>query len=219
MKFGVVVFPGSNCDKDMIYVLETLYKQEVVSLWHKETDLQNCDFSNVYPVHSLKYRSNDSIEDSNHEFPLSLVIRIPISNADNIESILEQCSNTTSKKIEVWMSGNDKMISQISRIRRLSPLILLQYMSHSQVPTLEDSKPLLLMHKKTESTKSIVSIFVSASSLSLCEGILEEISDIKKEVDNIKYRKHKLSLKCMSNVTPKVYNNKFRGWGLTYWGD
>ena len=51
------------------------------------------------------------------------------------------------------------------------------------------------------------------------EGILEEINDIKKEVDNIKYRKHKLSLKCMSNVTSKVYNNKFRGWGLTYWGD
>ena len=44
MKFGVVVFPGSNCDKDMIYVLETLYKQKVVSLWHKDTDLQNCDF-------------------------------------------------------------------------------------------------------------------------------------------------------------------------------
>ena len=42
---------------------------------------------------------------------------------------------------------------------------------------------------------------------------------LKSEVDNIKYRKHKLSLKCMSNVTPKVYNNKFRGWGLTYWGD
>ena len=44
MKFGVVVFPGSNCDKDMIYVLETLYKQEVVKLWHKDTELQNCDF-------------------------------------------------------------------------------------------------------------------------------------------------------------------------------
>ncbi len=44
MKFGVVVFPGSNCDKDMIYVLETLYGQKVVSLWHKDTDLQNCDF-------------------------------------------------------------------------------------------------------------------------------------------------------------------------------
>jgi phosphoribosylformylglycinamidine synthase I len=44
MKFGVVVFPGSNCDKDMIYVLESILKQEVVSLWHKDTDLQSCDF-------------------------------------------------------------------------------------------------------------------------------------------------------------------------------
>lgn len=44
MKFGVVVFPGSNCDQDMIYVLETIMKQEVVTLWHKNTDLQNCDF-------------------------------------------------------------------------------------------------------------------------------------------------------------------------------
>lgn len=44
MKFGVVVFPGSNCDKDIIYVLETLYGQNVVSLWHKDTDLQECDF-------------------------------------------------------------------------------------------------------------------------------------------------------------------------------
>ena len=43
MKFGVVVFPGSNCDQDMIYVLETLYGQEVVSLWHKDTDLQDCE--------------------------------------------------------------------------------------------------------------------------------------------------------------------------------
>ena len=44
MKFGVVVFPGSNCDKDMIYVLESILKQEVVSLWHKDTGLQSCDF-------------------------------------------------------------------------------------------------------------------------------------------------------------------------------
>jgi phosphoribosylformylglycinamidine synthase len=44
MKFGVVVFPGSNCDADMIYVLETLLKQKVVALWHKDTDLQGCDF-------------------------------------------------------------------------------------------------------------------------------------------------------------------------------
>ncbi len=44
MKFGVVVFPGSNCDMDMVYVLETIMKQEVVKLWHKDTDLQECDF-------------------------------------------------------------------------------------------------------------------------------------------------------------------------------
>jgi phosphoribosylformylglycinamidine synthase subunit PurQ / glutaminase len=44
MKFGVVIFPGSNCDMDMFYVIETIMKQEVVKLWHKDTDLQNCDF-------------------------------------------------------------------------------------------------------------------------------------------------------------------------------
>ena len=44
MKFGVVIFPGSNCDHDMIYVLKDIMKQEVVKLWHKDTDLQNCDF-------------------------------------------------------------------------------------------------------------------------------------------------------------------------------
>ena len=40
MKFGVVVFPGSNCDMDMIYVLENIMKQNVIKLWHKETDLK-----------------------------------------------------------------------------------------------------------------------------------------------------------------------------------
>ena len=44
MKFGVVVFPGSNCDMDMVYVLETIMKQKVVKLWHKDTNLQECDF-------------------------------------------------------------------------------------------------------------------------------------------------------------------------------
>lgn len=44
MKFGVVVFPGSNCDHDMIYVLKKIFKQQVVNLWHKDRDLQNCDF-------------------------------------------------------------------------------------------------------------------------------------------------------------------------------
>jgi phosphoribosylformylglycinamidine synthase I len=42
MKFGVVVFPGSNCDEDMVYVLRDIMKQETVKLWHKNTDLENC---------------------------------------------------------------------------------------------------------------------------------------------------------------------------------
>jgi phosphoribosylformylglycinamidine synthase I len=44
MKFGVVVFPGSNCDQDMVYVLQSIMKQRVVQLWHKDSDLQGCDF-------------------------------------------------------------------------------------------------------------------------------------------------------------------------------
>ena len=42
MKFGVVVFPGSNCDEDMVYVLRDIMKQETVKLWHKNTDLESC---------------------------------------------------------------------------------------------------------------------------------------------------------------------------------
>lgn len=44
MKFGVVVFPGSNCDQDLIYTLQEILGQEVVPLWHKDHDLQNVDF-------------------------------------------------------------------------------------------------------------------------------------------------------------------------------
>ncbi len=43
MKFGVVVFPGSNCDDDMIHVLGTVLGQEVVELWHKEESLDGFD--------------------------------------------------------------------------------------------------------------------------------------------------------------------------------
>ncbi|MDO9373962.1 MAG: phosphoribosylformylglycinamidine synthase subunit PurQ [Bacteroidota bacterium] len=39
MKFGVVVFPGSNCDRDVIEALRTDLNQEVIELWHKDKDL------------------------------------------------------------------------------------------------------------------------------------------------------------------------------------
>jgi phosphoribosylformylglycinamidine synthase len=44
MKFGVVTFPGSNCDEDMVYVLQDILGQEVEKLWHKDTDLKGVDF-------------------------------------------------------------------------------------------------------------------------------------------------------------------------------
>ena len=39
MKFGVVIFPGSNCDHDMLHVLGTVLGQDVRELWHKDTSI------------------------------------------------------------------------------------------------------------------------------------------------------------------------------------
>ncbi|MFA6086108.1 phosphoribosylformylglycinamidine synthase subunit PurQ [Mucilaginibacter sp.] len=44
MKFGVVIFPGSNCDEDIIHVLANVMGQQVVRLWHKDHDLQGAEF-------------------------------------------------------------------------------------------------------------------------------------------------------------------------------
>ena len=38
MKFGVILFPGSNCDDDMVHVLGTVMGRETVKLWHKDQD-------------------------------------------------------------------------------------------------------------------------------------------------------------------------------------
>lgn len=43
MKFGVVVFPGSNCDDDVVHVLSEVMQQETVKLWHKNPDLSGFD--------------------------------------------------------------------------------------------------------------------------------------------------------------------------------
>lgn len=43
MKFGVVVFPGSNCDDDCYYVVRDLLGEEVDFIWHKETRVEGFD--------------------------------------------------------------------------------------------------------------------------------------------------------------------------------
>jgi phosphoribosylformylglycinamidine synthase len=43
VKFGVIVFPGSNCDRDVAYVTESLLQQPTRMVWHEESDLSDLD--------------------------------------------------------------------------------------------------------------------------------------------------------------------------------
>lgn len=43
MKIGVVTFPGSNCNMDIVHALRNNLKYEVVELWHKDSDLQDVE--------------------------------------------------------------------------------------------------------------------------------------------------------------------------------
>ncbi len=43
MKFGIIVFPGSNCDRDVVYVTRDLLGQPTRTIWHEETDLHGVD--------------------------------------------------------------------------------------------------------------------------------------------------------------------------------
>ncbi len=43
MKFGVVIFPGSNCDHDALYAVEHNLGQKAVPIWHRSEDLGDCD--------------------------------------------------------------------------------------------------------------------------------------------------------------------------------
>ncbi|MBL8193825.1 MAG: phosphoribosylformylglycinamidine synthase subunit PurQ, partial [Blastocatellia bacterium] len=43
MKFGVVIFPGSNCDHDTYHVISKVVGQPVQFIWHQATTLDDCD--------------------------------------------------------------------------------------------------------------------------------------------------------------------------------
>ena len=43
MKFGVITFPGSNCDHDALWTAKEVLHQTAVPLWHDSHDLENCD--------------------------------------------------------------------------------------------------------------------------------------------------------------------------------
>src|SRR5581483_10440470 len=43
MRFGVIIFPGSNCDHDAFWTIQHVAKQPVTFLWHESHELENCD--------------------------------------------------------------------------------------------------------------------------------------------------------------------------------
>ena len=47
MKAGVVVFPGSNCDRDIAVALEQATGKKTAMIWHRDTDLPDLDLTVV----------------------------------------------------------------------------------------------------------------------------------------------------------------------------
>ncbi len=43
MKFGVIVFPGANCDRDIAYILRDILQQPTRMIWHEDSDLSDVD--------------------------------------------------------------------------------------------------------------------------------------------------------------------------------
>ena len=43
MKFGIIVFPGSNCDRDVAYVTRDILQQPTRLVWHQDSDLSDID--------------------------------------------------------------------------------------------------------------------------------------------------------------------------------
>ncbi len=76
MKFGVVIFPGSNCDHDAFWTIQHVAKQPVTFLWHESHDLENCDA--IIVPGGFRVESGDTaFTHSSHE---GEVLTIPIGH-------------------------------------------------------------------------------------------------------------------------------------------
>jgi phosphoribosylformylglycinamidine synthase len=56
VKFGIVVFPGSNCDHDAYHVISKHVGQPVDFIWHRDTDLKSYDaliIPAVFPTETI----------------------------------------------------------------------------------------------------------------------------------------------------------------------
>ena len=61
MKIGVVTFPGSNCDMDMVHALSHDLGFNVVQLWHKDRDLQGVE-AVVLPAVSVMETTSEAAQ-------------------------------------------------------------------------------------------------------------------------------------------------------------
>ena len=169
------------------------------------------DFRCVHPIHSLQYKEaqftnepHQSMDQNPSEFPLSLVVRIPMSNADNIAPVLEQVANSETCFAEVWMVQELSLLTKITEQRSKHPRIVLQVqptlgeseeslvgdpvlyrqisldsLSHHtlQTGTPKQVAPKQVEQKQVEQKQVVLSIFTSASALVLCQNILQDIGD------------------------------------------
>jgi phosphoribosylformylglycinamidine synthase len=87
MKFGVVIFPGSNCDQDLIHVLQKLSAEKVEELWHKEKDLKGC--THIFLPGGFSY--GDYLR-SGALAKLSPVMEAVIQHADNGGFVMGICN-------------------------------------------------------------------------------------------------------------------------------
>lgn len=90
MKFGVVLFPESNCGRDVLHVLRTVMKQEVVELWHKDIALPDFSVGDCL-VLSDGFASRDNIG-SEENTPFSPIINAVIDFANNGGYVLGICN-------------------------------------------------------------------------------------------------------------------------------
>src|SRR6185312_9782221 len=84
MKFGVLVFPGSNCDQDTYHVIAEVAKQPVRCLWHDSEDLGGVDA--ILVPGGFAYGDYLRTETANSPFTNQLakgeVLRMPIGHME-----------------------------------------------------------------------------------------------------------------------------------------
>src|SRR6266566_3503285 len=93
MKFGVIVFPGSNCDHDAYHVISKHVGQPVDFIWHRDTDLSSYD-AVIMPGALIRNRDlhfvcdyvNVRVENIDtpftHELKPGSVLQMPIAHAE-----------------------------------------------------------------------------------------------------------------------------------------